>query len=694
MNLTRNSLPSATACALLICASSLLADPVFYEMPAGLKGPRGLAQGADGNFYGEAEYTEIGGVTGDGAIFKMTPDGVFTTVATFNGSNGSSPSGVLHQGVYNGKVGLWGTTLVGGPTGDGTVFSFTYDGTITTVVPYHLNLVPFSYNGNTVATLGSSILQLNPDGTLITLAHKDGVATVHIGKSRSPNDIGFCYYGVTSNSTAFKMSLDGSTIVDIGTIPTGTPSSTLQGGNNDNAWYGTLSSGGANNAGCVYRLDADTGVGTVFASFNPSTAGGQPNSLLRADDGYYYGTTQTGSANGFGGIFKVNSMNGQILSIYAFKTPNGSASLVQEGYDINDNVYGIISEGGARNAGHVFRMAVHKTAVPFLGGAGKYNGLFAETNNAGNAVVNIGTAGMLQNLIVDGKGGYRGKLLISGSSYVINGAFDSAGHTITAVGLPSSTININMTLDKTTGEILGTVSDATGLWSSSLRAERIAPSTPATYTMLIPSADPTGVTCPPGAGYATIRNNGSTVLLTGQMADGIKEVASAPLSAADEMPVYFAPKSGQELLQGWINFSSGSPVGTLTWIKLANADPIYTSGFTNRDIAIVGSPWVAPAPGTPAIPVTGGTVTVTGTPSGTLTYTVDGTAANGNCLQVTASNAPVCLRASVAPQTGRVILTVGKANHIIASGAVLQNTANVGGAFVKGAQAGAFTLTP
>ncbi len=165
-------------------------------------------------------------------------------------------------------------------------------------------------------------------------------------------------------------------------------------------------------------------------------------------------------------------------------------------------------------------------------------------------------------------------------------------------------------------------------------------------------------------------------------------------SKAGEAPLYVTSFNGQELLQGWINFSTGSPVGTLTWIKQANVDAIYPAGFTCRDIAVTGSPWVAPAFGTPAVPVTGGTLTVTGTPAGTLTYVVNGTTANGNCLQVISSNAPVALLASVNPHTGKLTLKIGKQTRIIASSAVLQNTTTSQGSFIQGTQAGTFTLTP
>src|SRR6185437_8381631 len=64
-----------------------------------------LVQGTDGNFYGT---TVLGGGTqptistvgpgGWGTVFRMTPAGMLTTLASFNGTNGHSPAGGLVQG--------------------------------------------------------------------------------------------------------------------------------------------------------------------------------------------------------------------------------------------------------------------------------------------------------------------------------------------------------------------------------------------------------------------------------------------------------------------------------------------------------------------------------------------------------------------------------------------------------------------
>src|SRR5947199_1683728 len=137
--------------ACLLFASAVAADPIIYDLPPNLKAPGGIAQGGDGNFYGAAEYTEVAGVRGDGAIFEMAPDGISTTVATLNGANGSVPTAMFGQASFNGHVGVWGTTAAGGPEGVGTIFVLGYDSSLTTIAPFHVTSAGGGFNGTQFA---------------------------------------------------------------------------------------------------------------------------------------------------------------------------------------------------------------------------------------------------------------------------------------------------------------------------------------------------------------------------------------------------------------------------------------------------------------------------------------------------------------------------------------------------------------
>jgi uncharacterized repeat protein (TIGR03803 family) len=93
--------------------------------------PSGLMQGSDGNFYGT---TSQGGSfdlpSGGGTIFQMTTNGTVTTLYSFSGPDGQEPQGALVEGTDGN---LYGTTSYGGPQwnaetgapGYGTIFRIT-----------------------------------------------------------------------------------------------------------------------------------------------------------------------------------------------------------------------------------------------------------------------------------------------------------------------------------------------------------------------------------------------------------------------------------------------------------------------------------------------------------------------------------------------------------------------------------------
>jgi len=93
-----------------------------------------LLLGSDGNFYGTTEY---GGAGGYGTVFKMTPNGILTTLVEFTGNGtsnkGSYPYGALVQ-VSDGS--FYGTASRGGASNYGTVFKMTSTGVLTTLVEF------------------------------------------------------------------------------------------------------------------------------------------------------------------------------------------------------------------------------------------------------------------------------------------------------------------------------------------------------------------------------------------------------------------------------------------------------------------------------------------------------------------------------------------------------------------------------
>jgi uncharacterized protein (TIGR03437 family) len=109
----------------------------------------GLIQASDGNFYGTTQYGGTGScqvefeAPGCGTIFKITPQGSYTTLHSFVGQDGAFPSDGLIQATDGN---FYGTTDEGGTGsgagnckgGCGTIFKFTPAGSLTTLYSFNL----------------------------------------------------------------------------------------------------------------------------------------------------------------------------------------------------------------------------------------------------------------------------------------------------------------------------------------------------------------------------------------------------------------------------------------------------------------------------------------------------------------------------------------------------------------------------
>ncbi len=103
----------------------------------------GLIQATDGNFYGTTWFggandnvnCDLDDYAGCGTIFKITPDGMLTTLYSFcaqtNCTDGIAPFTAALIQATDGN--LYGTTEYGGAYGAGTVFKITLDETLTTL---------------------------------------------------------------------------------------------------------------------------------------------------------------------------------------------------------------------------------------------------------------------------------------------------------------------------------------------------------------------------------------------------------------------------------------------------------------------------------------------------------------------------------------------------------------------------------
>jgi uncharacterized repeat protein (TIGR03803 family) len=125
--------------------------------------PSVLIAGADGYLYGITQ----GGLQGGGSIFQLSPAGKFTTIYEFcNSSYGSCPDGSFPLSLLQASDGnLYGTAGGGGTgciynsvNGCGTIFRLTTQGVITTLHSFCQNLCDDGYNPDSLAQGTNGIL--------------------------------------------------------------------------------------------------------------------------------------------------------------------------------------------------------------------------------------------------------------------------------------------------------------------------------------------------------------------------------------------------------------------------------------------------------------------------------------------------------------------------------------------------------
>ena len=300
----------------------------------------GLVQATNGDLYGT---TESGGEYGAGTVFRISPSGILTTLHNFasvaNDDDGELPYAGLVQGA-NGD--LYGTNIVGGTGGGGTVFKITPSGTLTTL-----------YNFCSAANCADG---RSPEAGLVQTPNGDLYGTTVGG-------------GAYNDGTVFKLTPSG--------VLTTLHSFCSLANCDDGIWpyaglvransgllYGTTLDGGTYGVGTVFQI-TPSGTLTTLYSFcsQPDCAdGGYPYAgLVQATNGDLYGTTAGDDAYYNGTVFQITP-NGILTTLYNFcslpncadgQYPNGGLFQVTNG-----DLYGTTYFGGANYHGTVFSLSV------------------------------------------------------------------------------------------------------------------------------------------------------------------------------------------------------------------------------------------------------------------------------------------------------------------------------------------------
>ncbi len=257
---------------------------VLHTFSGGLGGgtPYGrLILFKDGNLYGT---TSVGGGYNVGAIFRLTPSGVYNIVACFNGRTGSTPIGGLSASLngFNVNGALFGVTSTGGAYGGGTVFAVAPQGQLTNI---------HSFNPATEGSAPSAALIPDDKGNLY--------GTTTSGGSGSAGTI-FEISTAGKFTTLYSFPTDPVTGLNPnGSFPLARLASFLNG-----KLYGSAAFGGstATSGGTIFEFA--NGTFTLLHTFSGGADGSTPiGQVLLSPDGNIYGTASTGGTYSFGTLF-------------------------------------------------------------------------------------------------------------------------------------------------------------------------------------------------------------------------------------------------------------------------------------------------------------------------------------------------------------------------------------------------------
>jgi uncharacterized repeat protein (TIGR03803 family) len=216
---------------------SITSGGTLTTLLAGGAGLNALIQATNGNFYGT---NPGGGTSADGTVFSITSRGKLTTLHSFEGTDGSSPFAALVQ-ASDGN--FYGTTSQGGAddlcndeifVGCGTVFEITPAGTLTVVHSFDKSDGEY------------------PAAPLIQATNGTFYGTTIYGGAPGP-----CYI---SCGTIFSI-IPGGTLTTLHSFDD-TDGENPGGGliqATNGTFYGTTSAGGASNGGTIFSLAVGLG---------------------------------------------------------------------------------------------------------------------------------------------------------------------------------------------------------------------------------------------------------------------------------------------------------------------------------------------------------------------------------------------------------------------------------------------------
>ncbi|HEX4668062.1 MAG TPA: choice-of-anchor tandem repeat GloVer-containing protein [Chthoniobacterales bacterium] len=301
--------------------------------------PTWLLETSDGTLWG-VTFLGGGGGLGNGVLYKIDRRGTFSVVHTFTDSPDGSLPGKLIQASDRT---IYGLTAGGGANFAGTVYKVTTAGAYSIV---------HSFNSTTEGSGPNHLFQSN-DGFFYGTTSSGGIPD-----PACPNH--------EPQGTLFRMDPAGNVTAlhtfcedSDGSVPDSVVEAT------DGFLYGTCKQDGPGlSAGTFWKSDKAGNV-TLLHTFGPKTLNGdqptEPNGIVQAGDGLFYGVANSGGLASNGAIFRADPA-GNVTTIHSL------SALVTDGSDPESNFflasdgffYGTTSHGGLpfndfNKAGIVYR---------------------------------------------------------------------------------------------------------------------------------------------------------------------------------------------------------------------------------------------------------------------------------------------------------------------------------------------------
>lgn len=347
------------------------------------------------SLYGSAED---GGSAGSGTIFKVNTDGTgFTTLHNFAPKSSSTPftnaDGVFPLALVSSGSTLYGTTVSGGSSGAGTVFTLNTDGTGFKTLynfsggdgagPAQLMLSGNMLYGTTLgggAGSAGTVFAINTNGTgfqmLYAFSQSDGWTPQGDLALSGSTLFGTTYAGGGyGQGVVFSVKTDGTGFTNLYNFTGGSDGGQPVGGLllSGSTLFGTASISGSpfSGSGNVFAINTDGADFRVLYSFtavdatNANSDGASPQAGLMLLGNTMYSTTAFGGSSGQGAVFAVNTDGTGLTLLHSFSGNDGTlpvAGLIFSG----NTLYGTTEWGGTWDEGTVFSLLLGSNSPPQL----------------------------------------------------------------------------------------------------------------------------------------------------------------------------------------------------------------------------------------------------------------------------------------------------------------------------------------